>query len=214
MRRVPEVYAECQDVFEETFGRRPPDAVVPYRMDDAEIAVVSMGTTDSTVLRTVDQARSQGQRVGSLRVRMFRPFPERELTSTLARCGRVAILDRDISLGLGGVLWSEARCTAPRDALVQNYVLGLGGGDIQPEHIGAVLEDLRARDTAGAPEMTSTSASLPGSRLPTRWSMPAVTAGLASGTACASHSFDKLSLSILLKITIICLKCHAPAAVT
>lgn len=153
MRRVPDIYVECQDAFEEAFGRRPPDAVVPYRMDDAEIAVVSMGTTDSTVRRAVDQARSQGQRVGSLRVRMFRPFPERELTSTLARCGRVAILDRDISLGLGGVLWSEARCTAPRDALVQNYVLGLGGGDIQPEHIGAVLEDLRARDTAGAPEM-------------------------------------------------------------
>jgi len=153
MRRVPAVYAECQRAFEQVFGRRPPDPVVPYRMDDAEVALISMGTTASTVRRAVDRARDQGLRAGGLRVQMFRPFPERELRRNLAGCVRVGVIDRDISLGMGGVLWSEARSSAPRDALVQNYVVGLGGGDIRPEHVGAILSDLCERDEAGAPEI-------------------------------------------------------------
>ncbi|MDP6838088.1 MAG: pyruvate ferredoxin oxidoreductase, partial [Planctomycetota bacterium] len=134
LERVFDVYGECQDEFEEVFGRRPPDPVVPYCMDDAEIAFVSMGTTSSTTDTVVDKLRAEGIRAGSVRVRMYRPFPEKALTEMLANCERVGVLDRDISLGLGGVLWSEVRGCAPR-ALVQGYMLGLGGGDVRPQHI-------------------------------------------------------------------------------
>jgi pyruvate/2-oxoacid:ferredoxin oxidoreductase alpha subunit len=153
MRHVPAVYEECQNAFQEVFGRRPPDAVVPYRMEDARIALVSMGTTAATVRRAVDEARARGLPVGSLRVRMFRPFPELPIAHALAGIERIAVLDRDISLGHGGVLWSELRGAAPRGALVQNYMLGLGGGDIRPEHASWVIDDLRARRTAGLPEI-------------------------------------------------------------
>ena len=122
-------------------------------MDDAEIVLMSMGTTAATVRKAVDEARAKDLRVGALRVRMFRPFPERELRAQLAGCKRLGVIDRDISLGLGGVLWSEARSSAPSDCLVQNYMLGLGGGDIRPEHITQLLDDLRARDEATEPEM-------------------------------------------------------------
>ena len=77
----------------------------------------------------------------------------REQRAQLAGCGRVAILDRDISLGQGGVLWSESRAAAPSGALVQNYVVGLGGGDIRPEHVDGLIADLRSRDEAGRPEI-------------------------------------------------------------
>jgi pyruvate/2-oxoacid:ferredoxin oxidoreductase alpha subunit len=153
LRRVPAVHATVQDEFERVFGRRPAGAVVAHRMEDAEVALVSMGTTASTVRAAVDQARARGLRAGALRVRMFRPFPERELRELLGRCRRVGVLDRDLSLGHGGVLWSETRGCAPSAALVQGYVLGLGGGDVRPEHVAALLDDLLARPAAGAPEI-------------------------------------------------------------
>lgn len=156
MNRTWAVYTEVQDAFEERFGRRPADPVVPYRMEDAEIALLSMGTTAATVRRAVDRAREQGIKVGALRIRMFRPFPEAILRRHLAPCTRVGVIDRDISLGLGGVLWSETRGTAAPNAVVQSYMAGLGGGDVRPEHILSLLEDLRSRDTAGEPAFVET----------------------------------------------------------
>jgi pyruvate/2-oxoacid:ferredoxin oxidoreductase alpha subunit len=153
LARVPAVHAECQDAFEEVFGRRPAERVVPYRMEDAELALVSMGTTAATVRLAVDEARARGIKAGALRVRMFRPFPERELRAALAGCRRVGILDRDISLGHGGVLWSETRGVAPPGSLVQGWMLGLGGGDVRPEHVTALIDELRAREAAGEPEL-------------------------------------------------------------
>jgi pyruvate/2-oxoacid:ferredoxin oxidoreductase alpha subunit len=153
MRRVPAVYAECRREFEQVFGRRLPDAVVPYRAEDADTVLLSMGTTASTVRRAVDVARERGQRVGALRLARFRPFPMSEIAALLRGKARVGVLDRDISLGLGGVLWSEARASAPAGALVQNYVLGLGGGDIRPEHVLSVIDDLLARSAAEAPQI-------------------------------------------------------------
>ncbi len=153
MLRVPEVYAECQRSFEQVFGRRPADRVVPYRMEDAEVVFVSMGTTAATVRRMVDAARERGVRVGSLRVRMHRPFPEDLLGTWLRGRQRVAILDRDVSPGLGGILWSELRALTGSEAIVQNYMLGLGGGDVRPEHLEQVLEDILGRTRSGEPEV-------------------------------------------------------------
>lgn len=153
MRRVPAVYDECRAEFAAVFGRRPPDAVVPYRADDADTVLLSMGTTASTARRAVDLARARGQRVGALRLSRFRPFPVEELRAALAGKRRIGVLDRDISLGLGGVLGSEARVAAPPGALVQNWILGLGGGDIRPEHLLARIDELQAREREGEPEI-------------------------------------------------------------
>lgn len=145
------VYAECQEAFRAAFGRRPADAVVPYRLDDADVVLVSMGTTASTVRAAVDEARERGIRAGGLRIRMFRPFPEEAIVKALAGKKRVGILDRDLCPGLGGILWGEVRALAERGAVVQNYMMGLGGGDIRPMHIRQVLDDLLAREKSGAP---------------------------------------------------------------
>jgi pyruvate/2-oxoacid:ferredoxin oxidoreductase alpha subunit len=151
MAAVPEVYAEAQDEFEKVFGRRPADRVVSYRMEDAKYAVVSMGTTALTARVAVDAMRDKGVPVGAVRMRMLRPYPEKEMIAALAGCEKVAILDRDISLGHGGVLWSETRGTVPPGCVVQGTMLGLGGGDIRPVHIEEVIEDLLERTEAGEP---------------------------------------------------------------
>jgi len=148
-----DAYKDVQASFREVFGRSLADPVVPYQMEDADIALVSMGTTASTVRTVVDQARARGLRVGSLRVRMFRPFPDAILRSMLAKCARVGVIDRDVSPGHGGILWSELRGTVAKDALVQSYMMGLGGGDVQASHVSKVLDDLAARVHAEAPRI-------------------------------------------------------------
>jgi pyruvate/2-oxoacid:ferredoxin oxidoreductase alpha subunit len=151
MARVFDVYREVQDAFERELGRRPADPIVPYRAEDAETLVVSMGTIASTVERVVDEGRARGERLGAVRVRMFRPFPAEQLTAQFRGVKRIAVIDRDISLGFGGVLWGEVRGQAEPGAVVQGYVLGEGGGDVRPEHVAAVAADLAARTAAGPP---------------------------------------------------------------
>jgi pyruvate/2-oxoacid:ferredoxin oxidoreductase alpha subunit len=151
MRRVPGVYARVQDEFERCFGRRPADPVVPYRMEDAELVFLSMGTTASTARIAVDQARARGVKAGALRLRMFRPLPEEPLRSLLAGRKRVAVIDRDSCPGLGGIVWGEVRGLGDPDAVIQNYLVGLGGGDIRPAHLHRILDDLAARERAGTP---------------------------------------------------------------
>jgi len=152
MSRVIGVYGEVQDEFERQFGRRPADPVVPYRMDDADLVLVSMGTTASTARLAVDAARARGIRAGSLRIRMFRPLPEAALRAALAGKKRVGVIDRNLCPGLGGIVWGETRGLADPGAVVQNYLLGLGGGDIRPVHLERILDDLAGRERAGEPE--------------------------------------------------------------
>ncbi len=151
MSRVWAVYQEVQDEFERVLGRRPADPVVPYRTEDADTLIVSMGIISATVEQVVDAARNRGERLGSLRLRMFRPFPAEQLKRLFRGVKRIAVLDRDISLGFGGVLWGEARGLADGDAVVQNYMIGIGGGDPRPEQIESIVEDLRARSQSGHP---------------------------------------------------------------
>ncbi len=151
--RVPTVYREVQEAFRGSFGRKLADPVVGYCAEDAEVLVVSMGTMNATVRRVVDEARAKGERLGALRVRMFRPLPVEALKAAFAGKKRIAVLDRNVCPGLGGILWAETRALAPPGALVQDYVVGIGGGDVRPQHVRGIVDDLLARDVAGAPKM-------------------------------------------------------------
>ncbi len=153
MLGVPAVYAAIQDEFEHIFGRRPADTVQAYRAEDAETLIVSMGTIGATAERVVDTLRERGEAVGSLRVRLFRPLPVQAIRNWFAGKKHIAVIDRDISLGFGGVLWGEVRALADHGAVVQNYMAGLGGGDVRPEHLIEMLSDLRPRRIAGLPAM-------------------------------------------------------------
>lgn len=153
MGRVFDVYREVQDAFERDLGRRPPDPVVPYRAEDADALLVSMGTLGATAERVVDEVRARGERLGAVRVRSFRPFPAAQLAALFRGVRRIAVIDRDLSLGFGGVLWGEVRGCADPGAVVQGYVLGVGGGDVRPGHLAAVAADLRARGAAGPAQL-------------------------------------------------------------
>jgi pyruvate/2-oxoacid:ferredoxin oxidoreductase alpha subunit len=151
MLGADEVYRDVQNDFARIFGRRLADPVVACRAEDADTLIVSMGTIGITVERVVDRLRERGERVGALRIRMFRPQPLEEIRRCFVGKKRIAVIDRDISLGFGGILWGELRRLAGPDTLVQNYLAGIGGGDIRPEHLEKIYADLNSRREEGAP---------------------------------------------------------------
>jgi pyruvate/2-oxoacid:ferredoxin oxidoreductase alpha subunit len=153
MLGVPKVYGEIQGEFENIFGRRLADPVVAYRTEDADTLIVSMGTIGLTAERAVDRLRDEGVRAGALRVRLFRPLPQEALRAHFAGKKRIAVIDRNISLGLGGILWEETRSLAEPGTVVQGYVAGLGGGDVRPEHIIKMIADLAPRKVSGPPAL-------------------------------------------------------------
>ncbi|MGC8604870.1 MAG: transketolase C-terminal domain-containing protein, partial [Desulfomonilaceae bacterium] len=151
MGMLGQVYSKAQADFERIFGRRPPDPVEAYRIDDAEIAVVSLGTIAETANRVVDKLRDRGVKIGAIRVTMLRPFPFNALKQAFSATTRIVVIDRDISLGFGGVVWGEVRSLAEPDAVVQNFITGLGGGDIRPEHIEKMVYDTLSQQASGPP---------------------------------------------------------------
>lgn len=154
MKRVPAVYSECRSAFEETFGRDPGAAVQTYAVDDAEAILVASGTMATTAREVVRKRRAAGEKIGLVKLKMYRPFPAEKLRKACQPAARVAVLDRDYAAGAGGIFWQDTRVAfqGRRDDLViQNYLTGLCGGDVTPAVIEEIIADLGSRSAAGDP---------------------------------------------------------------
>jgi pyruvate/2-oxoacid:ferredoxin oxidoreductase alpha subunit len=150
MRTAADVLEDVDAAWAALTGRAY-GALEAYHADDAALLLVTSGTITSTARTVVDARRARGESVGLVKVRMFRPFPTIALRRLLRRADRVAVLDRNISPGHGGIFAEEIRSAlydVPLDdrPLVFGYVLGLGGRDVTP----AVIDDVIDRTQAGA----------------------------------------------------------------
>ena len=140
-KRAKGVIAKYGKEFGTMFGRDYSAFVEGYQLDDAETAIVAMGSICGTVKDAIDEMRAAGKKVGLLRIRVFRPFPSEEIAKALAKVKRVAVLDKNISLGSKG----GATAIEIRDAMygsttpVKGYVLGLGGRDIRKKDIKEIV---------------------------------------------------------------------------
>jgi pyruvate ferredoxin oxidoreductase alpha subunit len=117
-----------------------------YKMSDAETAIVCLGSTAGTTKEVIDQLRAKGQKVGLLKLRVFRPFPFEELSTVLQKMKAIAVLDRSDSFSsFGGPVFTEV-CSALFNSAnrpkVVNYIYGLGGRDIDVHHIESVYQRL------------------------------------------------------------------------
>jgi pyruvate ferredoxin oxidoreductase alpha subunit len=139
-KRAKEVIQKAGKEFFTLFGRDYSAMVEGYRLDDAETAIVAMGSICGTIKDSIDEMRAEGKKVGLLKIRVFRPFPSEEIAQALSKVKRVAVLDKDISLGAKGAVAIEVR-----DALygsttpVKGYVLGLGGRDVRKKDIKEIV---------------------------------------------------------------------------
>jgi pyruvate ferredoxin oxidoreductase alpha subunit len=118
-----------------------------YKLDDAEVAILCVGSTAGTVKTVVDELRAKGVKAGLLRLRTFRPFPAEEIVKALGKVKAVAVMDKSMSFGgNGGAVCHETRHAlydAPNHPYVVNYIYGLGGRDTSPSQILNVYEDLQ-----------------------------------------------------------------------
>ena len=155
MRRARGVIQEATADFHNVFGRGPADPFLDcYRMEDADYALVGMGTVGMAGKVAVDRMREAGKKVGFVRIKWFRPFPQPELRSVLRQVRGVGIVDRDYSFGsncYGGVLYTEVAAALypePQRPVIVPFIAGLGGREVSVENVlqmEDILEQAAAR---------------------------------------------------------------------
>lgn len=145
------VIEEVFNQFKELTGREY-KIVESYKMEDAELALVVMGSTYETAIVAVDEARKKGIKVGVVMPRVFRPFPYHQIAEVLKGVKAVATLDRSAPMGTTGALYNEvagALAAHGTSAILTNYIYGLGGRDTTVEHLLEVIEETRQNSEAG-----------------------------------------------------------------
>jgi len=146
MANAQEVILDVTKEFNERFGRNY-GLFEPYRLADAEVAIVVANSTAGTAKVVVDALREEGLKAGLLKLRLFRPFPAQELAEALGHLKAVAVMDRSISFGAmgnAGPLYLELVAALALHGVqipVANYVYGLGGRDTLPSQIERVYRD-------------------------------------------------------------------------
>jgi pyruvate ferredoxin oxidoreductase alpha subunit len=136
--------------FGETFGREY-GLMENYMLDDADIAIVALGSTAGTCKDVVEDLRGKGVKAGVLKLRSFRPFPGEEIAAALNGCNAVCVFDRAASYGASvGPLYAEvaaALYSAGVQLPLRNIIYGLGGREIRPEQIAGVYDSLQNVDS-------------------------------------------------------------------
>ncbi len=135
------VIQEVNDEFATRFGRDYGGLIDTYQMDDADVALVTMGTVTSTSRQVVDELRQEGKKVGLIKLRFFRPFPSEELKNILKDTGAVGVVDRSISFIGGGQAFNEVRSALYGLSIpIINHLAGLGGRDVTEMQIKNMFE--------------------------------------------------------------------------
>ena len=139
-KRAKEVIRKAGKEFGTMFGRDYSAMVEGYQLEDAETAIVAMGSICGTIKDSIDEMRAEGKKVGLLKIRVFRPFPSEDIAKALSQVKRVAVLDKNISLGAKGAVALEVKDALYGSSIpVRDYILGLGGRDVRKKDIAAIV---------------------------------------------------------------------------
>jgi len=155
MEEAKKVILHVDEEFDALFGRRY-GLVEGYRLEDAELVLVTSGTAASTARDVIDQYRDDGKPVGLLKVRTFRPFPSEEIRKALKNVSKVAVIDRNISFGMGGVFAEELKSVYGNEEegpIIFGYIAGLGGRDITKETLSGIIEHTFEEDRPKKPSL-------------------------------------------------------------
>lgn len=186
-RNVLAVHAEAARDFARIFGRAY-DVAEPFRLDDAEFVFVMAGSFATKAKAAIQTLRQEGKRVGLLRLRMVRPWPAAALAEALAGRKGVAVIDQNLSPGLGGIFFQEVAGSLihrpDRPGVVRSFIGGLGGKNISLAEFRHVLEALEHPKADAEPELLCTEAD---------WQQARATVSLAGSRAnCAAPVGDSI----------------------
>lgn len=148
MDRALEVAKRADKEFRELFGRSY-GIIEPYRCQDAEIIMVTSSTITGTARTVIDNLREKGKPVGLLKIRLFRPFPGKEIKEVLLKAKKVLVVDRNISYGASGIFYQEIKAALYNEAQrppIFGFITGLGGRDVTPEILKEMIEYTEKED--------------------------------------------------------------------
>jgi pyruvate ferredoxin oxidoreductase alpha subunit len=153
MNVAPQVIGQVTDEFKKTSGRQY-SAFSTFNIEDAEAAVVCLGSVAGTARTVATKLRSQGKRVGVIKIWQYRPFPTNEMAKLLSKIKSVGVIDRAVSFGAPyGAVCSDIAATKAMtgvDTKLFNVICGLGGRDVKPSDIEGVF-DKALRYAGGEP---------------------------------------------------------------
>jgi len=145
MAKSIDIIREVDLEFGDKFGRYYHGMTEKYLCDDAEVALVTLGSVTGTARQVVDELRSEGHKVGLFKIRYMRPFPEEEVKELGKMVGRIGVLEKNISFGYEGTVYTNVNSVfSGSDCQVQtkNYVGGFGGRDISKDNIREMYMEL------------------------------------------------------------------------
>ena len=136
---------EAEEKFADIFGRRYTGLTESYRTEDADYILITLGSIAGLVRETVDRLREKGKKVGMLRIRYMRPFPNEEIANAVRNAKAAAVLEKDISFGNEGTVFTNVNSALHKANLsvpTSNYIGGLGGKNISADEIEKIFDEL------------------------------------------------------------------------
>lgn len=147
MDRVKQKVDEIDKEFGDYFGRYYGGQIEEYRLNDAEIVILASGSAAGTAKTVVDARREEGVKVGLIKLRLYRPFPEERLVKAIKGKKAVGVIDRSVSFGWkAGPMAVElkALCNKIGNIPILSYIDGLANLDINIPHINRVVDEVAA----------------------------------------------------------------------
>ena len=141
------VIAEAEGKFEAIFGRKYTGLTENYQTEDADYILITLGSISGLVREIVDKLRKNGEKVGLLKIRYMRPFPNEEIAQAVKNAKAVAVLEKDISFGNEGTVYTNVNSALQKSGVnipTSNYIGGLGGKNISPQEIENIFAEMKS----------------------------------------------------------------------
>jgi len=142
MEQIPEIAKKVDDEFRSRF-RRGYGAIERYGKEEAEILLMTSGTVTSTSRVVIQKLMAKGVSIAGIKIKRFRPFPSKEIYEEIKGAKKLAVIDRNLSAGVGGIFAQELRASLyfrEERPPVFGFISGLGGRDITPELIEEAIQ--------------------------------------------------------------------------
>ncbi len=153
MRDAIPIIEEACSQYSKIMGRGVCGLIEAYKCDDAEKIIVAMGSVVGTIKDVVDSLREKGEKVGVLKVVVYRPFPKDKIAQVLSGVKKVAVVEKAVSLGADSPLYADVSSLVYQRNIgcdVFSYCIGLGGRDISPDQIEQIFFEMDSADRSGA----------------------------------------------------------------